>query len=173
MSEWRCDGGGRRSGTAAVSVSLVYKCLVCPCINRSVRVCCGCVLPGLRRRRPLRRRRGFATAVMDLVSVHRLSLDLGRQAGGLAGDHVLLLLAHQPVLHRALGRRRDVTGQPALVPLVEALVLAGRHSVLRLLEKEGGERGNHQSLVHASHSRTRPQLKRTFLDLTRAPLRYM
>lgn len=69
---------------------------------------------------------------MDLVSVHRLPLDLGRQAGGLAGDHVLLLLAHQPVLHRALGRRRDVTGQPALVPLVEALVLAGRHSVLRL-----------------------------------------
>lgn len=122
---------------------------------------------------PLWRRRGFATAVMDLVSVHRLPLDLGRQAGGLARDHVLLLLAHQPVLHRALGRRRDVTGQPALVPLVEALVLAGRHSVLRLL---GRERERDET-VRASRTQPRQplarQLQRTFLDLTRAPLRYM
>lgn len=77
-------------------------------------------------------RRGwrFATAVMNLVSVDRLPFDLSGQAGGLAGDHVLLLLAQQPVLHRALSCSCDMIGQPVLVPLVEAFVLIRRHFVL-------------------------------------------
>lgn len=69
---------------------------------------------------------------MNLVSVDRLSFQLGGQAGGLAGYEVLLFLTHQPVLHRALGRGRDMIGQPALVPLVEAFVLARCDLVLRL-----------------------------------------
>jgi len=86
-------------------------------------------------RPPLRGGRGFATAVMNLVSVHGLPLHLGRQAGRLAGDHVLFLLAHEPVLHGAFSRGRNVIGLPALVPLVKAFVLARCHSVLRLRRK--------------------------------------
>lgn len=82
--------------------------------------------------RPLRRGRRFATAVMNLVSVHCLPFHLGWQTSGLARYHVLFFLSHQPVLHGAFSRGGDVTGQPSLVPLVKALMLTGRHSVLGL-----------------------------------------
>lgn len=74
---------------------------------------------------------------MHLVSVDRQAFDLCVEAGGLAGDHVLFLLTHQPVVDRAIGRRRHVLCQPALVPLVKALVLFHSHPVLGLRERDG------------------------------------
>lgn len=93
-------------------------------------VCSECVWP--------LRRGGFPT-VMHLVSVDRQPFDLCVEAGGLAGDHVLFLLTHQPVVDRAIGRRRHVLCQPALVPLVKALVLVHSNPVLGLGERDRGE----------------------------------
>lgn len=91
-------------------------------------VCSECVWP--------LRRGGFPT-VMHLVSVDRQPFDLCVEAGGLARNHVLLLLAYQPVVDGALGRRGHVLHQPALVPLVKALVLFHSHPVLGLRERDG------------------------------------
>lgn len=117
-------------GTVAVNVCLVYRCHRRPCVYLQECVFylhhCGGLLWG---------GGGFATAVMDAVSVDHLSFHLGGQAAGLAGDEVLLFLAHQPVVHGALGSSGDVIAQPAFVPLVEALVLAGRYAELRLRRK--------------------------------------
>lgn len=81
---------------------------------------------------PLRRGWSFATAVMNLVSVHHVPLHLSWQTSGLAWNHVLFFLSHQPVLHGAFSWGCDVTGQPSLVPLVKALMLTGCHCVLGL-----------------------------------------
>lgn len=118
-SEWVNMVG--RIGPAALCVCLVYEC---PCLS----LCAS--RPSLWR--PLRRGRSFATAVMNLVSIHRVPFQLSWQTGGLAWYHVLFFLPHQPVLHRAFSWGCDVTGQPSLVPLVKALVLTGCHSVLGL-----------------------------------------
>lgn len=77
---------------------------------------------------------------MNLVSVDHLSFHLSGKAGSLAGDEVLLLLAHQPVVHRALSGSCDVISQPALVPFVKVFVLTRCHFVLRLQGEENNQR---------------------------------
>lgn len=47
----------------------------------------------------LRRSRGFAATVMNLVSVDCLTFELSGQAGSFTGNHVLFVFSHEPVLH--------------------------------------------------------------------------
>lgn len=155
MSEHVVEEGGEVG--LQLSVCLVYECPLSPCIYL-----CACVRARntacLSLCRPLRRSWGFATTVMNLVSVHRLPFHFSWQAGSLAGDHVLFLLTHEPVLHRVFSWGRNMIGQPAPVPLVKAFMLTRCHLVLRLWRKKK----NCQSLVfeiphriyHAVHVQT-------------------
>lgn len=89
VSERTCvEGGGEVGLQLFMSVFSVWM----SCTSMHLPVWVRTVCPSLCG--PLRRGWGFATAVMNLVSVHRLPLHLSRQAGSLAGDHVLFLLAH-------------------------------------------------------------------------------
>lgn len=86
--------------------------------------------------RSLRRGGGLAV-VVHLVPVDMQAFDLQGHTSGLAGDHVLVLFSHEPVLHTALGGGRHVFTQPAPVPLLKALVLSPCYSVLRLQPDTG------------------------------------
>lgn len=88
MSEHVVEEGGEVGLQLFMSVFSVWM----SCTSMHLPVCVCAVCPSLCG--PLRWGGGFATAVMNLVSVHRLPFHLGRQAGRLAGDHVLFLLSH-------------------------------------------------------------------------------
>lgn len=82
--------------------------------------------------------RGRAAAVLHSVAGHRQPVHMSRLAERLAGHHVLVLLAHQPVLHQAGCLHRHVVLQPAAVPLLEVLVVAQQDQGLHL--QGAGER---------------------------------